>query len=149
MGIRMENKLKHLEFIQNIITRMNANSFVIKGWSVTLVSALFALAADKSNLNFVLVAYVPVLMFWVLDGYFLSQERQYRGLYKNIAAKNENDIDFNLKATDYNKDENTWCRSTFSTTLNIFHGALLSVVLLVTFGLFVRLFFRLMGCQAD
>ena len=33
-----ENKLKHLEFIQNIITRMNSNSFVIKGWSITLVT---------------------------------------------------------------------------------------------------------------
>lgn len=51
-----EKKLKHLEFIQNIVTRMNANSFVIKGWSVTLVSALFALAADKANLTFVLMA---------------------------------------------------------------------------------------------
>ena len=82
-----DKKLKHLEFIQNVITRMNTNSFVIKGWSVTLVSALFALAADKANLTFVLIAYLPVIVFWALDGFFLSQEKQYRELYNEVAAK--------------------------------------------------------------
>jgi hypothetical protein len=45
----MESKLKHLEFIQNVITRMNTNSFLIKVWVATLVSALFALAAKDAN----------------------------------------------------------------------------------------------------
>jgi hypothetical protein len=36
-----ENKRKHLEFIQGVITRMNTSSFLIKGWTITLVSALF------------------------------------------------------------------------------------------------------------
>ena len=41
-----DKKLKHLEFVQNVITRMNTNSFLIKGWSVTLVAAIFALSAE-------------------------------------------------------------------------------------------------------
>ena len=49
----MEQKMKHLEFIQNVITRMNSNSFLIKGWAITLVSALFALAANGSNIHYV------------------------------------------------------------------------------------------------
>jgi len=129
-----EKKLKHLEFMQNIITRMNANSFLIKGWSVTLVSALFALAADKANLNFVLIAYLPVFTFWALDGFFLSQEKQYRKLYEEVAAKKEDDIDFNLNASKFNCGNRGWLRSTLTKTLIPFHGALLSVVLLVTFG---------------
>ena len=133
-----DNKLKHLEFIQNIITRMNSNSFVIKGWSVTLVCALFALAADKANLTFVLIAYLPVIVFWALDGFFLSQEKQYRELYKEVAVKAEEAIDFNLDASGYNKDGRGWLRSIFTKTLIPFHGALLSVVVLVTIGLFVR-----------
>ena len=144
-----ENKLKHLEFIQNIVTRHNANSFLIKGWSVTLVSALFALAADKANLKFVLIAYIPVLILWGLDGFFLSQEKQYRKLYEEVAAKKEDDIDFNLNATKFNTADQSWFSSTFTKTLVPFHGALLSAVVLVTFGLFVRFAIRLMGCQAD
>lgn len=46
-----EKKLKHLEFLQNVITRMNSNSFMIKGWAITLVSALFVLAAKDANVK--------------------------------------------------------------------------------------------------
>ena len=145
----MDNKLKHLEFIQNIITRMNANSFLIKGWSVTLVSALFALAADKANLNFVLIAYIPVLIFWALDGFFLSQEKQYRKLYDEVAAKKEDEIDFNLNASKFRSQVGGWFRSAFTKTLFPFHGGLLSVVVLVTVGLCVRFALRLMGSEAD
>ena len=133
-----ESKLKHLEFIQNIITRMNANSFVIKGWSVTLVSALFALAADKANLKFVFIAYIPVFMFWALDGFFLSQEKQYRELYKEVAAKQEAAIDFNLNASKFQPGVGGWFCNAFTKTLIPFHGALLSVVVLVTVGLFYQ-----------
>ncbi len=47
----MERKIKHLEFIQIVISRMNSNSFLIKGWTITLMSALFALAAKDTNFN--------------------------------------------------------------------------------------------------
>jgi hypothetical protein len=133
-----EKKLKHLEFIQNIITRMNTNSFVIKGWSVTLVSALFALAADKANLKFVLIAYIPVITFWVLDGFFLSQEKQYRKLYEQVSGKKEEEIDFNLNASGFKSQVGGFFRCAFTKTLVPFHGALLSVVLLVTFTLFIK-----------
>ena len=76
-----EDKLKHLEFIQTAINRMSANSFLLKGWSVTLVAALFALAAKDANPKYVIVAYLPVLIFWFIDGYFLFQERLFRALY--------------------------------------------------------------------
>lgn len=34
-----KRKIKHLEFIQNIINRMNLNSFQIKEWMIMIVSA--------------------------------------------------------------------------------------------------------------
>jgi hypothetical protein len=45
----MENKLKHLEFIQQAINRMASNLFLLKGWTVTLIAAMFALAAKESR----------------------------------------------------------------------------------------------------
>jgi hypothetical protein len=41
----MDAQIAHLQMIQAVITRMGSNSFLLKGWSVTLVAALFALAA--------------------------------------------------------------------------------------------------------
>jgi hypothetical protein len=55
-----EKKIKHLEFLQNVITRMNSNSFLIKGWTVTIVSALFALASKDANINYILVSYIAI-----------------------------------------------------------------------------------------
>jgi len=80
----MDKKIKHLEFIQAVISRMAGNSFLIKGWSIALVAASFALAAKDTNINYIFVAYFPILIFWLLDGYFLWQERLYRDLYDRV-----------------------------------------------------------------
>jgi len=80
---------KHLEFIQNIVTRMNTNSFHIKGWAVTIVSALLAIYASSKNEYFILAAIFPAVVFWFLDSYYLSQERKFRGLYNDVAGVSE------------------------------------------------------------
>ena len=129
----MENKIKHLEFIQNIITRMNSNSFMLKAWTITLVSALFALAANDSNMDYVLVSYIAIPVFWVLDGFYISQERQYRSLYADVAKKNQNEIDFSLNASDYNKGKNNWVSGILSKTLIPFYGVSVIATLIVMF----------------
>ena len=63
----MENKRKHLELIQNVISRMAKNSFMLKGWAVTLVAGIFALSGKDTNKLYFLVAYIPVIVFWGLD----------------------------------------------------------------------------------
>jgi hypothetical protein len=80
-----DEKLKHLEFIQNVITRMNTNSFQIKEWAVTLVSALLAIFASTQNVFFVLTAIFPAVVFWFLDAYYLMQVQKFRGLYNDVA----------------------------------------------------------------
>jgi len=81
-----DKKIKHLEFVQAVITRMNSNSFQIKGWMVAIVSALLAVYASTQNRTFVLVAILPTLIFWFLDTYYLWQERKFRGLYNDVAG---------------------------------------------------------------
>jgi len=128
-----DNKLKHLEFIQNIITRMNSNSFMLKAWTISLVSALFALAANDANMNYVLVSYIAIPVFWILDGFYISQERQYRDLYSDVAKKGQNEIDFSLDATDYNKGRNNWVSGIISKTLIPFYGISIVATLIVMF----------------
>ncbi len=87
------DKLKHLEFIQNVITRMNTNSFQIKGWAITIVSATLALYASTKNDCFILVGVFPSIIFWFLDAYYLTQERKFRGLYNDVAGVSEKPFD--------------------------------------------------------
>ena len=94
-----ENKLKHLEFIQNNITRMSTNSFLVKGWSITLLSALFALAQKETNKDYVLLTYFAVPLFWYLNGFFLLHERRFRELYNSVRTKQDNQIDFSMETS--------------------------------------------------
>ncbi|MDR1877513.1 MAG: hypothetical protein LBQ84_07800 [Flavobacteriaceae bacterium] len=93
--IDKEEKKQHLEFIQNVITRMNTNSFQIKGMAVTIVSALIAIYATTTNTTFIFLGIVPTILFWFLDSYYLQQERKFRGVYNNVAGL-EKDVEIKL-----------------------------------------------------
>lgn len=126
----MDAKLKHLEFVQGVVNRLSTNSFLLKGWSVILVSALFALAAKDSDRGFAMLAYVPGLAFWGLDGYFLALERCYRRLYEKVIATDKDAIDF-IMVIDKKEGSKGWLKATLSKTLIVFHGAVLTAVTLV------------------
>jgi hypothetical protein len=130
----MSNKQKHLEMLQNVINRMASNSFLLKGWSVTLVSALFALAANDANPRYIIIAYIPIPIFWILDGFYLSQERAFRELYNNVCTiADDNLVTFSMDKTAFLIGRNSWIESIFSITLNIFYLSLIFVVLIAMF----------------
>ena len=82
----MENKRKHLEFIQATINRMAGNSFLLKGWAVTLVGALFALTFKEVDPLYLLISLIVLALFWRLDSYYLSRERLFIKLYERVSA---------------------------------------------------------------
>ena len=128
----MENKRKHLEFIQTVINRMTNNSFLLKGWALTLIVALFALSAKDSNNSYIFITFLPVIIFWILDGYFLSQERLFRDLYDDARKLKEEEIDFSMNTAKYKKNNrNSWISSIFSVTLFIYYLSLVAIMLFV------------------
>lgn len=124
----MEKKLKHLEFIQGVINRLASASFRMKGWSVVLVSALLVLSARASSFDPGLVSLVPVLVFWGLDGYFLSRERLFRDLYNIVRRQDEEDVDFSMGVKRLRGTgrlwSGDWCSAVRSRTLWPFYGML-------------------------
>lgn len=88
-----EDRNKHLEFIQNAINRMASNSFILKGWSITLVTGIIALSLTTSTNKFIYLAFVPTLAFWGLDAYYLRQEKLFRKLYDYVRTKEIKDIE--------------------------------------------------------
>ncbi len=122
----MEKKLKHLEFLQGIITRMANCSFMLKGWSVILVAALLALtAATEEKVAFIAISFVPIIVFWILDAYYLWQERLFRAVYNAVRTKNENEIDFEMNPQDFVAGRNTWLSAIFSKTIVLFYLSLI------------------------
>lgn len=108
----MEEKLKYLEFIQGVITRMNSNSFSIKTWMVTILAAFIALFANKPNEWYLLAAIVPMVIFWFLDANYLKMERQYRKLYADAVA--DKVAPFDMDASKYDV---CFCSVLFSNTI--------------------------------
>ena len=82
---------KHLEFLQNNISRMNQCSFQMKGWAITLASALVAVFAatistecSRENKIYIFVAITSTILFWLLDSMYLSKERKFVGMYNDV-----------------------------------------------------------------
>jgi len=95
----MEAKLKHLEFIQAVVSRMATNSFLFKGWAITIAAGLSASAAVERRQALLVITLVSTVMFWALDGYYLWLERCFRKLYQEVANKDELSIDFSMEIT--------------------------------------------------
>lgn len=110
-----ENKIKHLEFIQGIINRMAQNSFILKGWEITLVSGLMALATAQSDNRYVLITYFCTPLLWALDGYYLHQERVFRELFKEVAS--DKIFNFDMDTKSYNAGKARWLKCMCSHTV--------------------------------
>ena len=84
--ITKENKIevvhKELDLIQNVIQRMANNSFMIKGWSITLFVGLisFFKLSKLSDIILGICLLLIVFSFYYLDAFFLWTERKYRDL---------------------------------------------------------------------
>ena len=130
-----EKVIKHLEMTQAVINRLGSNSFLLKGWSMTVIVATMVLIAryDMQNPCLVLAVMLPVLGFWILDGYFLRQERLFRQVYDEV--RQQDDTDFKMDVMKHsNKPQCRWLSAMFSVTLVIFY-AVEVMFILATFAI--------------
>jgi len=95
--------LQYLRFLQDVIARMNRNSFQLKGWCITIVTALVALEAKTGACCLLVAAIFAVLAFGFLDGYYLLTERRFRGLYKDVINGRSNVKLFEMSISRYTK----------------------------------------------
>lgn len=133
-GSNVEQKIAHLQMIQGVINRMGSNSFAVKGWSITLTAAMFALAAAKdAQSGLILIAYFPVGLFWLLDAFFLRQEKLFRKLYNQVRTVQEADIDFAMGTRAFNAEVGSLIDVALSKTLWPLHTSLVLVIIVVYF----------------
>ena len=100
----MTNKYKHMDYIQSTISRMSANSFYLKGWNVTIISAILALSFKESDQRIYFVALALDIIFWFIDSYYLRQEKLFRELYKKVSLiDDDNMINFSMDTDEFQK----------------------------------------------
>jgi hypothetical protein len=79
-----EMRMKHLELVQNAITRMGANNANLKGYCMTMVAAVIGLSAAVSKEQIILYTLPLVLAFAVLDSAYLALERGFRNHFDSV-----------------------------------------------------------------
>lgn len=81
------HQLKHLDYIQSIITRMAQHSFTLKGWCISLVLAFIAVLIKEGAANpLYWTPPIPIICcFWGLDAYYLRREKLFRALYDKVS----------------------------------------------------------------
>lgn len=139
--IKMDNTEilhKEIDLIQGVINRMANNSFLLKGWIISLIAVILALTKDTivatelSYFNAILL--LPVGVFWYLDAYFLHKERCYRKLYDWVIINRLKNTDFayNLNYTRFEKEVQTVWRIMFSNTLLPLYGLIVVILIALT-----------------
>lgn len=120
---------KHMDYVQAIITRLATNSFLLKGWSLTLVSALVGFGIGRQQWELVVAGLIPTVAFWMLDTYYLYQERVFRKMYDAVAAQQV--TAFRIKPGDFTPHVSV-PDTAFSITLRLFYLPLLAITVVVS-----------------
>jgi len=122
-----EGQFREITLIQDIIKRMANNSFLIKGWAVTLVVITMLLRGTNTQ---ILIAFIPVIAFWILDAYYLRQERMYRKLYKWVITNRLNSSEhiYDLNARRFEDNVDSIPATMLSITLLCFYGTILLIL---------------------
>lgn len=137
---KLKMKIKVLEFLQDIISRMADNSFKIKGWSIALTVSLYTLLIVMVRLDklegshlLVLLPVVPIFILSVLDAYYLKLERGFRKKYNEVAKiKNDDFSEKNLELRPNNEKINI-CTVYFSKSILLFYISILFAPIILFF----------------
>ena len=127
---------EYFKIIQNTINRLASNSFLIKAWTITLIGSISILTFSILNTIIFTVLIGIVIVFWILDSYYLKMERLYRELYQDNVDK-FNTLDrrieillFDMKTEIY-KNKVKLVKVIFSKTESLFYISLACGLLLL------------------
>lgn len=81
-----EDRRKHLDFIQAVVTRMSAASSTAKSWLLPVVTATYGYALTQKADSIAALGIAAVIVFAFLDANYLRQEKAYRKLYDAVAG---------------------------------------------------------------
>ena len=88
-GVECESTAVHsyLSILQSVINRMASNCASCKSWCITLASAIIVVLLNNKNYDFIYIALAPVILFLLLDSYYLAMEKSFRDKYNSFIKK--------------------------------------------------------------
>jgi hypothetical protein len=125
-----DNKIQHLQFIQNVIARMSTTSAVIKGFSITVTIGICTqITTDMMDDCAKFTLLLPLLALMLLDTYYLYLERNYRIFYDEIREE-KLPADFSMSLSNITKENYFNCLKSISIWLFYAFVFLIHIILL-------------------
>ena len=131
------DKVKHLEFIQNIIKRMADNSLSMKKFCIAIFSAIMVLYLKEDNLcdisySISCLLSFNVIMFMLLDTYYLYLEKLFRNLYDTV-----NKVECSNYCLKVQTNVCEYIKQLFSISILLFYGPMFLYVAWIK-GIFLK-----------
>lgn len=95
-----EDRRKHLDYIQAVVTRQSAASASVKGWLLPVVTAVFGFALTQHVWLLALLGMFLITVFAYIDANYLRSEKAYRTLYNAVSRSERMVPRFTLDPTD-------------------------------------------------
>lgn len=128
-----EGEQAHLALIQGIISRQAGNSFLIKGWVLTVTVALLGFAIGRNSWTLATFAIGPLVIFGWLDAYYFRQERLFRCLYNAAIVPGNKVATFSMDTAAFKGHESTkWKETWQSLPFVVLYVAMLVADILTT-----------------
>ena len=117
---------EYLKMIQAVINRLAQNSFQAKSWSVAVVTAILAFSSRSAQAATCALALFPAFCFWILDAYYLRQERLFRALYG--AAASGGAARYSMDTSPYEANVQSTEATMFATPVILVHAIIVVVI---------------------
>lgn len=132
-----DEQKQHLEFIQNTINRLSSNSMQLKAITITIAAGLLAVYTSNTKDFLLFIALAQIVFFWMLDGYYLQQERKFRGIYNDVCGVTNNNTikDYEMPTKLYKKGKYRFFCSVFSLSKILFFGSMTLIMIIIILGL--------------
>ncbi|GEC88888.1 hypothetical protein BBR01nite_12190 [Brevibacillus brevis] len=103
---------------------------------MTIIVGLFAFANTQDmDSTFIILSIFPTVIFWLLDGFFLHQEKLFIELYNHVRKQKEEVIDFTMDTSEHKGNVSSWIVVCFSKTLRLFYIPIIIVIVLAMLAL--------------
>ncbi len=139
-----KNIAEYFKIIQDVVRRMGQNSFLIKAWCITIFAGIFSIT--YSFINFIIIGVILfiIVLFWVLDSYYLHLENLFRNYY-NKKVEEYNDVKrrkniklFEIDLNVIKKQENNFIKYILSVSEILFYVPILSInIVLIIVSIYI------------
>lgn len=129
-GKAADLRVKHLEMLQTVISRVAGQGATLKNYCLTLTTALCGFGITLQRPVVALLSLLPITIFALLDAQYLRLERRFRGLFDTVRTADWG-VPPTFEISSVSAPNASYWAALSSWSIAVFYGPLAVAVLIV------------------